>query len=58
MKKLMKMILDRLAEPSTWLGGVTVAAAVGFSFEEWSVIAAGIAGFCGVAAMWTKDTKE
>ncbi len=54
----MKAILERLSEPSTWLGGVSVAAAIGFSVEEWQVISAGIAGVCGVLAMLTKDTKE
>lgn len=55
---MMKTILSRLAEPSTWAGLAGLAAAVGFSADEWSKIAAAIMGICGVLAMVLKEKAQ
>ncbi|TVQ82149.1 MAG: hypothetical protein EA357_10660 [Micavibrio sp.] len=60
LKKLLKFIAGRIRERSTWLGLVSLAAALGLALspeQKEAIVSAGMA-LAGLIAALTKDTDE
>ncbi len=54
---MIKWVLDRLREPSTFAGFAGLALAFGLSDAQWSAIANGVAGVAGVVAVFLAEKK-
>ncbi|HXV73257.1 MAG TPA: hypothetical protein VD713_00865 [Sphingomonadales bacterium] len=55
---MLKTIIARLKEPSTYAGMAGIAAAIGLGAEEWQTISMALAGIFGVLAMVLREKSS
>lgn len=55
---MLKIIVSRLKEPSTYAGLAGLAAALGLGAEQWETVSMALAGIFGVLAMLLREKSS